>query len=226
VTRSPNRRVAVLVAGAAVVTGLVVAGCSAGRTAETSQKKPSVAGANAQTQVRNAAGDVIGTVSVRDVLVPYKDSKGYSAGGDAPLQLVVFNDTPQAVRVRVSSPATPDSTGAVSAKSVEVVDSSAPAATPSATAGPSASASPSPSAPPSPRPAVIEVPAQSYVILNEASGRYPKLVGLDRALLPGMAAHVVFEVDNADPIKVVASMGAPRTPVARLTPSAEPGEGH
>lgn len=86
----------------AVAAGLLLAGCSVGQVAETARKSPSVAGANATQDLRDADGNRIGSVAVRDVLVAYEGPAGYRRGGDAPLAARIFNDTRQAVTVRVT----------------------------------------------------------------------------------------------------------------------------
>lgn len=131
-------------AGAALVAaGLLLAGCSVGQIAETARKNPSVPGANADRQLTDANG-LVGSVSVRDVLVAYQDPKGYRRGGDAPLDARVFNDTtgPMTVRVTVARPGTGsgvDSPQVVEAGSVSLVGGATPGVSPGTSPGASPS---------------------------------------------------------------------------------------
>jgi len=229
VTRSTPRRAAALLAGVAIAAGLLASGCSAGQIAETAKKKPSVPGRNVDGAVRDDTGAVIGRVSLRDVVVVYRDPKGFPAGGEAPLQVAIFNDTPEAVRVRVTSPAgAPGEEGTVGAKSVELAGAGAePTSQP---APPSPSASGSPSAPPTPttppaRPAIIEIPADSFAVLGPNGERWLKLVGLDRSLAPGASVRLMFEFDNGTVLRLTAPVATPLTAGQRATPAAGEGEG-
>jgi hypothetical protein len=246
VTRSTHRRGAALLAGAAVAAGLLVSGCSAGQIAETAEKQASVPGTNADAEVHDASGAVIGRVSVRNVVVAYPGPEGYPAGGDAPLEVAIFNDTPKAVRVRVTSPTDvqPGEEGTVAARSVELTGSGAvptgepttsPSATGSPTARPSGTATPTarPPATPTARPAaeaVIEIPASSFAILRPDTQRYLKLVGLNRSLLPGSSARLLFEFtfdDGARPLRITVPVTPPLSPEPRATPDTEEqGGGH
>ncbi|GGJ97719.1 hypothetical protein GCM10010123_29700 [Pilimelia anulata] len=127
-TRSTHRRAAGLLAGVAT---LALTGCSAGQVTETARKKPAVGGGGAAVTV----GD--GELSVRDALVLYGTLAGYPAGGAAPLAVSVFNDTPEAVTVKVSvdSAAADPAAQVIGAGGVELVRgtvATAPAATPDA----------------------------------------------------------------------------------------------
>jgi hypothetical protein len=224
-----------VLAGAALTAGLLISGCSAGQNAETAHKQPSVAGVNTQVAVLDSAGKQIGSVGIRDLLVPFGDDEGYPAGGEAPLQFVIFNDTASAVTVRVTSPEPEGQTGeVVRARSVELAGAGAEApAPPAATPTPSGSASPSPGAVPSPtpspagRPATIEVPAGGYEILNPDSDQHLKLVGLSGELSIGTSVSLQFEFSNgAEPLRVVAPVGPPLSPGPRHTPEPAEGDGH
>src|SRR3954463_9468680 len=85
----------VLVVGTAAAALVLFAGCSAGQVAETSLKRPSDQGVNA-----NNANN---TVAVRNATVTYNGPQGYPAGGSAPLELGLYNLTTQEVQVLVSS---------------------------------------------------------------------------------------------------------------------------
>ncbi|WDZ85675.1 hypothetical protein [Micromonospora cathayae] len=146
-----SRRAAVLLAGTAAV-GLLVSGCGAGQIAETALKQPSVQGVN--------TGTPDGKYLVRGLVVDFPGGEGYPSGGNAPLSVVLYNDTPQAVRVTVSTDsaqavvlagagASPSATPGESVSPSESASPSVPAS-PSETASPSAPASPSETASPAP----------------------------------------------------------------------------
>jgi hypothetical protein len=126
--RSMGTRRVALFAGAAAVAAVALAGCSAGQIAETSLKKPSTYGVN----VDNADGSVL----LRGVAVTYGSIKGYPAGGTAPVELSLFNETSAPISVQISSePLTgaDPSQGVVSAKLLALVG---PAPSAGASAGP------------------------------------------------------------------------------------------
>ena len=123
--RSMGTRRAALFAGVATVAAAALTGCSAGQVAETANKEPSIYGVNTQ----NADGSVL----IRGLAVTYGTVQGYPAGGNAPLELGLYNETSQPVRVRITSqPATDGGEGVVAARSVGLTG-----AAPSASAPPS-----------------------------------------------------------------------------------------
>jgi hypothetical protein len=137
-----TRRVA-LFAGAAAVAAVALAGCSAGQVAETAQKRSSTYGVN----VDNADG----SVALRGVAVSYRSPKGYLSGGNAPLELSLFNQTTQPITVQVGSqpPAGADpKQGVVSARSVGIVGTATDSAAPAESAAPDSSAAADSSAAP------------------------------------------------------------------------------
>lgn len=111
--RTLGTRRAVLIAGVATVTAAALAACSAGQVAETALKNSSVQGVNSQ----NADGSVL----VRGLLVQYKDSTGYPAGGNAPIQVNLYNQTTEAITVLVSSQPPAGEQNVVGARSVVLV---------------------------------------------------------------------------------------------------------
>ncbi len=178
-----TRRAAALLSGV-VAAGLLLSGCGTGQIAETADTVPAVHGANAELVTEG------GSYKLRNVGVVFNED-GYAAGEDAPLEMALFNDTGEAVTVRISS---------AGARGVRLVDPSAtPSPTPAAPS-PSASASepsdsespsespvgsrlPSPRRrrlPPSPAagPATVRIPANGFVLLNTTEGRHLELVGL------------------------------------------------
>ncbi|SDY11324.1 hypothetical protein SAMN05444365_101710 [Micromonospora pattaloongensis] len=187
-----TRRAAVLLAGAAA-SALLLAGCGTGQLAETALKDSAVPGVNADSRD--------GAIQLRNLLVPYKDPKGYPAGSSAPISVALYNMTgsPITVRITTAPPQDPESKDSVlSGRSVSLV--AAGAASPGASPGPSASvtaipsgantvspsasASPSDSASPSgapaesaspsgepERPAEITIPAGGSAIFLAGSNR-------------------------------------------------------
>lgn len=233
VTRSSGRiRRTALACGTAAAAALLAAGCSAGQVAETARKAPSAPGANGQATVSDTAGAAVGTVSVRDVQVVYKDSAGYPPGGTAPLDVRIFNDTSQEVTVDVSSPAADSVVLTVGAaaptRAPEPAESASPDASgspnPSSTAEPGPSTEPSPSAKPSPsaagEPARLTIPAGGFVVLNPNQARYLQLTGLTKRLPPGGSVPLVFDFGKGVTIKVNAPAAVPLTPLPRATPEA------
>jgi hypothetical protein len=95
VMRSMGTRRVALVAGAASVAAVALAGCSAGQVAETANKNPSVYGVNVENSDRS--------VSLRGIAVSYVSPKGYPAGASAPLELSVFNETRAPITIRIGS---------------------------------------------------------------------------------------------------------------------------
>lgn len=247
-TRSTNRRTVVALAVAA---GLLLAGCSVGQIAETARKNPSVPGVNADRQLTDSEGRVIGSVAVRDVVVAYQDPKGYPQGGNAPLEARVFNDTlrPVTVTVTVGS-LDPTAAQVVGAASVGLVGGRPTAATPDAeqapapsaadnTRAPSPGGSPAPGAtaspPSSPEAATrspgsppaaasaasFDIPAGGFVVLSRASGPYLRLTGLRAPLTPGLSVPLRFRFSNGLELAVTAPMAPPLSPVERATPETE-----
>lgn len=99
--RSMGTHRAALLAGVATVAAAALTGCGTGQVAETANKEPSIYGVNTQ----NADGSVL----VRGLAVTYGTVEGYPAGGNAPLEFGLFNETRDPVRVAITSqpPATP-----------------------------------------------------------------------------------------------------------------------
>jgi hypothetical protein len=185
--------------GVAATVALLASGCGAGQTAGTSLVMPAVPGANAQAEVVDSTGTPLGAVAVRNVLVAYKDPRGYPRGGTAPLDVRIFNDTTRQVTVVVSSPG---------AASVTLTGSAA--ATPSG---------PAPAAPaPAGAPARLTIPANGFAALAPGQARYLQLVGLTAALPPGASVPLTFDFGGGVTIKVEAPVGPPPTPLPRSTP--------
>ena len=211
--RSLVTRRSVLVSGVAAVTAAALAGCSAGQVAETSLKKPSNQGVNAQSSNN--------TVFIRNLLVTYNGTEGYPAGANAPLQVALSNETTQAVTVLVSSQQ-PDPSVAdqqvVWASSVAIVGGSNASANPAESASPSAQPSPAESSPaqPATRPARIELAPQGWASFMPGDPESLQPMGLAEALRPGMSLNLVFEFSNgAAPLVLQAPVAVPLSPVPR-----------
>jgi hypothetical protein len=211
--RGGSSRRAALLAAVAAAAALLASGCGAGQIAATARIAPAVPGANGEAQVTDANGDSTGTVSVRNVLVVYKDPKGYPRGGTAPLDVHIFNDTSGEVTVTVSSP------GAASVVLTRGGTASASASPGASPARPGASA-------PAGEPARLTIPAQGFAVLNPDQQRFLELVGLTEALPPGSSVPVVFDFGAGVTIKVDAPVAVPLSPLPRTTPEGEStGEG-
>jgi hypothetical protein len=219
VTRSNIRRAVALLSGV-VGAGLLLAGCGTGQNAETSAKVPPVYGVNAELQTDG------GSYKVLNAAVVYAED-GYESGADAPLELALFNDTGEAVTVRVSSEAAegvrlvdPNATPSPSpsespsgSPSESPSDDESPSDEPSES--PSASAEPSESAEPAPAgPATIEIPANGFVLLNKADGPHLELVGLRTALGEGEPVPVSFDF-GGEVLDTTLGLGIPLTPLPR-----------
>lgn len=216
-----SRRAALLLAGTAA-TGLLVSGCGTGQIAETANKQPSVQGVNVQTP-DNA-------YKVRGLYVEYPGPGGYQAGANAPLNAVIYNDSPNPVTVTVTTDSAREvviassSAGASAAASASPSESALPPepASPSDSASPSESESPaaSPSAPAG-EPARVDIPAFGYVQLNVSGGRFLQLVGLHQRRLVGESVNLVFDFGNGKTIRTVAAIGVPLTPAPQPSPIIE-----
>ncbi|GAA2530171.1 hypothetical protein [Winogradskya humida] len=240
--RSLGTRRAVLATGVAAVAAIALAGCSAGQVAETSLKKPSNPGVNADNANRS--------VFVRNLSVEYHGTAGYAAGDNATLEVGLYNQTDAAITVLISSQ--PVATGSVvgtdviSAKQVGLVGGAAasaseapsdspsadpsPSSSPSSSKRPKASASPSESASEAPAgPAVAAArivlpPLGGATFLPDAAQKL-QLIELSDKLIPGGAVNLVFEFsNNTDPLVVQAPVSTPLIPASRVP--GDTAEGH
>ena len=239
VTRSirGSRRAALLLAGMAATTGLLLSGCGTGQVAETANKEPSVQGVNLSA----ANGDY----AVRGLLVDFPGVDGYKAGANATLNAVIYNDSEKPVTVTVTtdsareivitggapaasaipsaspnqSPSdSPSETAAASASPSEPASAS-PSASPSVT--PSATESPAAPAAPAGQPARIEIPPLSYVQLNTQGQQAFQLIGLNEALRSGQNVFVTFDFGNGVTVTGPAPVAVPLTPAAPPSPIIE-----
>ncbi|GIE98008.1 hypothetical protein [Paractinoplanes rishiriensis] len=229
-----TRRVA-QAAGAAMVAVIALGGCSAGQVAETAILKAPISGLDTQSPD--------GTLLVRNLQVVYNSPEGYPAGGNAPIQVSLFNQTEQPMTVLISSrpPAEGGGETAVSARQVGVGPLRAGGAEPSEPAEPSAEPSGAPSADPSAAPdpsaSASAAPAGSaaqparFTIAPLSSQTFLpgdtemlQAIGLSGRLAPGYSLALTIEVStSATPLEVLAPFAIPTSPASR-GPAAE-GEG-
>ncbi|WP_422751022.1 hypothetical protein [Micromonospora sp. WMMD1219] len=226
-----SRGPALLLAGTAAAS-LLLSGCGAGQISETANKIPSVQGVNVQTSDN--------LYKVRGLYVQFPGPKGYEAGSNAPVNVVIYNDSEKPVTVTVttdsareivltgsgageSGAATP--TGSPTEPATASPTATDPSASPSqsleTSESPSASPSPSESAPAG-QPARIEIPALSYAQLNAGNPRFLQLIGLNQKLLVGQQVNLTFDFGNGKVIKTPAPIGIPLTPEATPSKIVEP----
>jgi len=217
-----TRRVALL-ASAATVAAVALAGCSAGQVAETSLKRPSNQGVNAQSST--------GSVLIGNLAVAYKGSTGYPAGASAPIEGSFVNQTNNEITVTVSSApplsggpasgvvlATSVSLSGGSSASPSVTPSQTPSATPSGSSSaspePSESASEAPAAPP--QPAEIKIPPMGSVSFLAGDTETLEASGLSAKLAPGNQLSLLFQFsDGSADLHLLASVATPLTPAPR-----------
>jgi hypothetical protein len=227
-----------LAAGVATVAVIALGGCSAGQVAETAILKPPIAGVNAQTPD--------GALLVRSLQVVYNNPTGYPAGGNAPLEVALYNETRQAITVEITSaPLQADRPDVVSARQVGLTGGAA-AASPSANPEPSGTvptATPGPptdqvpetgeptSLPPTSaapaaatQPARITIQGLSSAIYRSGDDQSLQLIGLSDALRPGNSVNLSFQVNTSNqPLILQAPVAIPLSPASRA-PGIDPHE--
>lgn len=202
---------------------LALAACGTGQISQTADTKTAVGGLNAELTTNQ------GSYKLRNLEVSFKDG-GYKAGGTAPVEVTLFNDTTESVTVTVTSDG---------ARAVTLFDSSKPSASPSASEsiGPGPSTGPNgaeqtPSAgpgtplpdvtptslPPAGSPATFEIPANGYISLTRAAGSYLQLVGLTKPLTFGDTVNMTFDF-GSQTLDTVVTMTPPLTPLPAPTVS-------
>lgn len=132
-TRSMMRGAAVFAASATMVAGLVLSGCGAGQVTQTENQNPPISGVDVSSED--------GTVQLRNVALQYSGPEGYETGQAVPLQVRIFNQNRDVIRlVGVTSDA-----GAVvlAGRGVTAPAPSAPPTSASPSASGSASGAPS-----------------------------------------------------------------------------------
>ncbi|NUR69792.1 MAG: hypothetical protein HOU81_03150 [Hamadaea sp.] len=227
-------RVIALAALAAATTAL--GACSAGQITQTAYMAPAVPGVNQSFTVTSTdPTQQGGSISLRDLAVVYDTNKGYAKGGSAQLQVGIFNDTPQPLKVAVTAPGAASSV-TVGSAGASAQPSKSPSASPSATgsASPSAkvsgSASPSATATPSPSessaaasgPATFTIPSGSYLSFGQGEGQALTLQGLTEALKPGdLVRSVNFQFTVGSNLQLTQ---APASPAPETNPELRPRE--
>jgi len=198
--RSLGTRRAVRVAGAATVAVIALAGCSAGQTAETSQLETAISGLNAAS----SDGDLL----IRNLQVAYANPKGYPADGTAPIEVSLFNQSPDTITVTISSPPHQDASGGiVTAHEVGLVGASSGSASPSASASPADAGA---------QPAKITIPPHGSMSFLPGNSPSLQAVGLSSTLTSGGSLSLQFETSTgAQPLQVLAPVAVPLTPAPR-----------
>jgi hypothetical protein len=196
-----TRRVA-LFASAATVAAVALAGCSAGQVAETSLKRPSNQGVNAQSAT--------GSVLIRNLAVGYNGTAGYQPGADAPIEGTFFNQTNDEITVKVSSApplAGGPASGVVVATAITLTGD--PSASPSASAAPAAT-------PAAPAPAEIKIPANGTVSFLAGDTETLEATGLNGKLVPGNQLSLLLQFsDGSADLHLLPSVATPLSPAPR-----------
>jgi len=214
--RTLGTRRTVLVAGAAAMAAVALAGCSAGQVAETSLKRPSNMGVNTS----NTGNSVL----IRNLVIPYNDPAGYPVDKPVPVQVALFNQTTDDVRVTVTSSPPAKGSEVAGAVLATTVSLSGTAPSGSATPTPTDSAAPAPTGSAAPaQPAVITLPPSGSATFLPGDPQSLQISGLAEPLLPGDSVYLTFSFSNgAAPLTVAAPLAVPGTPVPRA--SGVPGE--
>lgn len=227
-TRRTGLRAAAL-AGVVAAAAAGLSACGTGQINQTAYMAPTVSGVNQTFSVTDGGGVSRGSVSVRDLLVSYNGLEGYKAGGDAPLQVGIFNDTTAELKVTVTAPLAAKSvvfkTGPATKESVPPVptepaapESSTPSpANPKNSASPKAGASQSPKASePSPEPqppagpAAITIPSGQFMVLSPQGGKFLLLQDLTKDVQPGHTVDgITFDFQLTDGLQVVPQPARP-----------------
>lgn len=227
-----SRRVGV---GVAVAAGALLAlgGCAAGQHAQTAEEIPVVDGVSAQA----------GPIALRAVTVAPPDNN-YAAGADAPLQLVIANQsgtddklvevtTPAADQVRffaneADSTFTPPPPTPSTSPSDTATGTESGTGTPTGTSTPTDTSTPTETAPVEP-PTVesIDLPAgQSVLIGYEPDQPVIQLHGLANQLFPAQTFPITFRFEHAGAVTFSVSVHLASPPASRPTLDVSPtGEG-
>ena len=205
-----------LVACVATAAARALTGCSAGQIAETAIKKPSVPGTNADNSD--------GSVAVRNLTMFYNNPEGYEAGGTAPIEVALINQTRAEIIVTVTStPAEGGDESVVSGRMVGIVGGDgAPAGPPSEVPSDSPSGAPSEPATPAAQPARITLAPHAASTYLPGDDEQLVVMGLTDALRPGQSVNLTFEFSNgAEPLTLRAPVSTPLSPAPREEGSAE-----
>jgi hypothetical protein len=232
-----TRRVA-LAAGVATVAVIALGGCSAGQVAETALLDAPISGLDTQSPD--------GSLLIRNLQVVYNNPTGYPAGGNAPLQVSLYNESQQEITVVITStPPQGEVQGVVSARQVGLTGGAA-AASPSADPEPSGTVPsansglpteqvpetgqptslPPTSAPAAAaaQPARITIQGLSSAVYQPGDEQSLQLIGLSDELRPGNSVSLSFQVSNSNqPLNVLAPVAIPLSPASRA-PGIDPHE--
>ncbi|MBO3732127.1 hypothetical protein [Glycomyces niveus] len=223
-------------AAALTVVGLAVAGCGAGRSAQTSGMQTAISGVDVDA----------GAIALRDMQVDFGDTGFYPAGGQAPLRIWMDNQGDEPVFLEaVTSPAaeavllaadvlvteepgegetsapagdesatpTADATETPTADASETPTGDAASPTSDATPTGDDEASASPEAPVAEimgeRDFEIELAPSSYMRLTPTTGSFLLLDGLKEDVFMGSSVEVTFVFSNGEAVTVDLPMGVP-----------------
>ncbi|MFY1634643.1 hypothetical protein ACN27F_15425 [Solwaraspora sp. WMMB335] len=211
------RRAARLLAGAAAASALLLSGCAAGQIAATATKSTSINGLNIDSPD--------GSVSLRNLSLPYPGTDGYPAGGDVPIEVAIYNNTTEPIAVRVG--AAPADDGAqetvVEARTVVLGGSVEVGPTAEPTGGPEPTGLPQVDLG---REAIIQLPAGGWTLFTADSPEPLRITGLSRELTAGHSVNLIFEFsDGSAPLIVPAPVNVPLSPAPRA-PAEHAEEGH
>ncbi|GAB3867857.1 hypothetical protein ACFPIJ_23455 [Dactylosporangium cerinum] len=220
---------AALAASAVLGVGLLSA-CSAGQITQTDNQVAAVPGISAQSKD--------GLIALREGVVAYSD--GYKAGSVVPIEVRLFNNARQSVKLTSVTAGSAGSVVLVGEASAAPAITSAPPPPPSVSASGSKSASSSPSAsksptpPPPPAPVgsskiSVEIPVGGFVALSQGTKTYLAVEKLTGEALPaGTAlADVTFTFTYADGTTTTINLPElPMTVPASPLPKPSPVVGH
>jgi hypothetical protein len=223
---------AAVLAGVTVAAAAAVSGCSTGQVNQTAYMATAIGGVNQTFAVDAPPGEQDGSIAIRDMLVSYDGTQGYKKGGDAPLQLGIFNDTTATLKVTITAPGTAQSVtfkagGAAAEKSAEPAPS--PSVAPSKSAKPSASKSGTPAASASAEPTEVPKPptgpasftiaSGQFIMLAPQYGQFLVLQGLANDVKPGDTLKNITFQFQLDGDQVV--VPAPLSPAPQASPVSE-----
>ena len=233
--RSQGTRRVAQAAGAAMAAVIALAGCSAGQVAETALLKAPVSGLSTQSPD--------GALLIRNLQVVYNGPEGYPAGGSAPIEVSLFNQTQQPITVTItsrpppggvrrhrlrpagSSPAAPrrarrapipEPSGSRPPANSGLPSEQVPETGPSVSAPPAQGESAQPPPAPAGQPARITIqPLSSATFLPGDRGGL-RATGLSAKLAPGFSLSLTIQLEgSAAPIDVLAPFATPTSPASR-----------
>jgi hypothetical protein len=178
--RCPRARVRTTAAATFLALAVLpVAGCGAGRNAQTAHEVPAIQGVDADA----------GPIGLRDLMVPFKEG-GYPAGSDVPLVVRMVSTDWQPVRL---TRVTPGQAGYMTVSAPRIA-LRRPGRAGSAGGGASAS---------------VTVPPQGELQLVAGSGPYLVAEHITGALPAGASVAVTFTFSTGDSVDVAVPMAPP-----------------